>query len=125
MGGTGATGSNSIPARVLIKNPDESIIIGIDVDIDIELEVVENAVTVPIEAVETDNTGTYIYKLNDDNETVTRVEVELGLATDTHYEVVSGCSAGDKIVQNPATALKEIAAEGEKVAVTYASDAAV
>jgi len=125
MGGTASAGSNTIPARVLIKNPDESIIIGIDVDIEIELEVVENAVTVPIEAVETDNTGTYIYKLNDDNETVTRVAVELGLATDTHYEVISGCSEGDKIVQNPATSLKEIAAEGEKVAVTYALDAAV
>ncbi len=125
MGGTASAGSNSIPARVLIKNPDESIIIGIDVDIDIELDVVEDAVTIPIEAVETDDKGTYIYKLNDDNETVTRVAVELGLATDTHYEVVSGCSEGDRIVQNPATALKEIAENGKKVAVTYTSDAAV
>ena len=125
MTGSTSNGSNSIPARVLIKNPDESVIIGIDVDIDIELDVVEDAVTIPIEAVETDDTGTYIYKLNDDNETVTRVAVELGLATDTHYEVVSGCSEGDKIVQNPATALKVIAEEGKKVAVTYSSDAAV
>lgn len=125
MTGSTSSGSNSIPARVMIKNPDESIIIGIDVDIDIELDVVEDAITVPIEAVDTDDTGTYIYKLNDDGETVTRVAVELGLATDTHYEVVSGCSEGDKIVQNPATALKEIAENGKKVAVTYSSDAAV
>lgn len=125
MTGSTTSGSNSIPARVLIKNPDESVIIGIDVDIDIELGVVEDAITVPIEAVETDATGTYIYKLNADNETVTRVAVELGLATDTHYEVVSGCAEGDKIVQNPATALKDIAENGKKVAVTYSSDAAV
>lgn len=125
MSGSTTNGSNSIPARVLIKNPDESIIIGIDVDIDIELDVVEDAITIPIEAVETDATGTYIYKLNADNETVTRVAVELGLATDTHYEVVSGCAEGDKIVQNPATALKDIAENGKKVAVTYSSDAAV
>ncbi len=125
MGGTTSSGSNSIPAQVLIKNPDESIIIGIDVDIDIELGAVENAVVVPIEAVETDGTGSYIYKFNEDDSTVTRVPVELGLATDTQYQVVSGCKAGDKIVQNQATALKEIAEEGKKVAVTYAQSEAV
>ena len=125
LSGTASSGSNSIPARVIIRNPDESIIIGIDVDIEIELDIVENAVTVPIEAVETDATGTYIYKLNSDGETVTRVPVQLGIATDTHYEIVSGCSKGDKIVQNPANTLKEIADEGKKVAVTYSSDASV
>lgn len=125
MGGSSSGGSNSIPAQVLIKNPDESVIIGIDVDIDIELGAVDNAVVVPIEAVETDDTGSYVYKFNEDDSTVTRVAVELGLATDTQYQVVSGCEAGDKIVQNQAIALKEIAEEGKKVAVTYATDEAV
>lgn len=125
MGGSSSGGSNSIPAQVLIKNPDESVIIGIDVDIDIELGAVDNAVVVPIEAVETDDTGSYVYKFNEDDSTVSRVAVELGLATDTQYQVVSGCEAGDKIVQNQAIALKEIAEEGKKVAVTYATDEAV
>ena len=62
---------------------------------------------------------------NEDKETVSRVPVELGIATDTQYQVISGCSVGDKIVQNPATALKEIAEEGKKVAVVYATDSAV
>ncbi len=125
MGGSTSAGSNSIPAQVLIKNPDESVIIGIDVDIDIELGAVDNAVVVPIEAVETDDTGSYIYKFNENDSTVTRVAVELGLATDTQYQVVSGCEVGDKIVQNQALALKEIAEEGKKVAVTYANSEAV
>ncbi len=125
LSGTASSGSNSIPAQIIIKNPDESIIVGIDVDIEIELEIVNNAVIVPIEAVETDDTGTYVYKLNADGETVTRVPVQLGIATDTHYEVVSGCNAGEQIVQNPANTLKEIAVEGKKVAVTYSSSAAV
>lgn len=125
MGGTSAGSSNTIPAKIRIKNPDESVIIGIDVDIDIELDSVDEAVVVPIEAVETDDTGNYIYLFNENKDTVSRVPVELGLATDTQYQVVSGCTVGDKIVQNPATALKEIAEEGKKVAVVYADDAAV
>lgn len=125
MGGASSGSSNSIPAQVLIKNPNESVIIGIDVDIDIELGVVDNAVVVPIEAVETDDTGSYVYKFDENNSTVSRVAVELGLATDTQYQVISGCSVGDKIVQNQAIALKEIAEEGKKVAVTYATDEAV
>lgn len=125
MGGTSTGSSNTIPAKVRIINPDESVIIGIDVDIDIELDSVAQAVVVPIEAVETDDTGNYVYLFNEDKQTVTRVPVELGLATDTQYQVVSGCSVGDKIVQNPATALKEIAEEGKKVAAVYADDTAV
>lgn len=125
LGGAASSSSNTIPAKVKINNPDESVIIGIDVDIDIELDSVDNAVVVPIESVETDDTGNYIYMFNEKNSTVTRVPVELGLSTDTQYQVISGCSAGDKIVQNPATALKTIAEEGEKVAAVYENDAAV
>lgn len=123
--GTSTGSSNTIPAKVKIINPDESIIIGIDVDIEIELDSVDETVVVPIEAVETDDTGNYVYLFDETNETVTRVPVELGIATDTQYQVLSGCAAGDKIVQNPATTLQEIAAEGEKVAAVYATDSAV
>lgn len=125
LGGAASSSSNTIPAKVKINNPDESVIIGIDVDIDIELDSVDNAVVVPIESVETDDTGSYIYMFNEKKSTVTRVPVQLGLSTDTQYQVVSGCTAGDKIVQNPATALKAIAEEGEKVAAVYENDAAV
>ncbi len=126
MAGASASGSNSIPAKVLIKEPDESIIIGIDVNIDIVVDTVENAVVVPIEAVETSAAGNFIYKYDEETETVSRVEVELGLASDTQYQIVSGCEAGEKIVQNQSTALQEIAQEGKKVAATpYENEMAV
>lgn len=117
---TGATsgGSNTIPAQVLIKNPDERIIIGIDVNIDIIVDTVENAVVVPIEAVETSSVGSFVYKFDEETNTVSRVEVEIGLASDTQYQVVSGLSEGDKIVQNQSSALQEIAEEGKKVVAT-------
>ncbi len=117
---TGATtgSSNTIPARVLIKNPDERIIIGIDVNIDIIVDTVDNAVVVPIEAVETSSAGNFVYKFDEKTNTVSRVEVEIGLASDTQYQIVSGVSEGDKIVQNQSSALQEIAEEGKKVVAT-------
>lgn len=118
MTGASSTGSNTIPAQVLIKNPDERIIIGIDVNIDIIVDTVENAVVVPIEAVETSSAGSYIYKFDEETNTVSRVEVEIGLASDTQYQIVSGLSEGDKIVQNQSSALQEIAEEGKKVIAT-------
>lgn len=125
-GGSSSAGSNSIPAKVLIKQPDESIIIGIDVNIDIVVDTVENAVVVPIEAVETSAAGSFVYKYDEKTETVSRVEVELGLASDTQYQIISGCEAGEKIVQNQSTALQEIAQEGKKVAATpYETETAV
>ena len=118
IAGTTSGGSNTIPAQVLIKNPDERIIIGIDVNIDIIVDTVENAVVVPIEAVETSSAGNFVYKFNEETNTVSRVEVEIGLASDTQYQIVSGLSEGDKIVQNQSSALQEIAEEGKKVVAT-------
>ncbi len=114
--GGASTSSNTIPAQVIIKNPDKSIIIGIDVDIDINVDTVEDAVVVPIEAVLSDATGDYIFKYNEDNKTVEKVKVELGLASETQYQIVSGCAAGDKIVQNQSSSLES----GAKVIATYA-----
>ena len=122
MTGASSTGSNTIPAQVLIKNPDERIIIGIDVNIDIIVDTVENAVVVPIEAVETSSAGNFVYKFDEETNTVSRVEVEIGLASDTQYQIVSGLSEGDKIVQNQSSALQEIAEEGKKVAATPFED---
>ncbi|MBQ2963943.1 MAG: hypothetical protein IJE14_04710 [Clostridia bacterium] len=118
MTGGSTTGSNTIPAQVLIKNPDERIIIGVDVNIDIIVDTVENAVVVPIEAVETSSVGSFVYKFNEEDSTVTRVEVEIGLASDSQYQIVEGLSVGDKIVQNQSSDLQEIAEEGKKVAAT-------
>ena len=87
-------------------------------NIDIIVDTVEDAVVVPIEAVETSAAGNFIYKYDEETETVSRVEVELGLASDTQYQIVSGCEVGEKIVQNQSTALQEIAQEGKKVAAT-------
>ncbi len=116
-GGT-TSGSNSIPAQVLIKNPDERIIVGIDVNIDIIVDTVEDAVVVPIEAVETSSSGSFVYKYDEEAKTVSRVKVEIGLASDTQYQIVSGCEAGDKIVQNQSSSLQGIAEEGQKVIAT-------
>lgn len=117
-GGSTSSGSNSIPAQVLIKEPDESIIVGIDVNIDIIVDTVEDAVVVPIEAVETNSTGNFVYTYDEETKTVSRVEVEIGLSSDTHYQILSGVSVGDKIVQNQSSQLVEIAEEGKKVIAT-------
>ncbi len=117
-GSSSSGGSNSIPAQVLIKNPDESIIVGIDVNIDIIVDTVEDAVVVPIEAIETNSSGSYVYKYNEDSKTVSRVEVEIGLSSDTQYQILSGVEVGDKIVQNQSSQLQEIAEEAEKVIAT-------
>ncbi|MBR3801836.1 MAG: hypothetical protein IKK37_00130 [Clostridia bacterium] len=118
MTGTTSSGSNTIPARILIKNPDERIIIGIDVNIDIIVDTVENAIVVPIEAVETSSAGNFVYKFDEESNTVSRIAVEIGLASDTQYQILSGLSEGDKIVQNQSSALQEIAEEGKKVVAT-------
>ncbi len=117
-GSSTTAASNSIPAQVLIKEPDESIIVGIDVNIDIIVDTVEDAIVVPIEAVETNSTGSFVYVYDEETKTVSRVAVEIGLSSDSQYQIVSGIELGDKIVQNQSSQLKGIAEEGKKVSAT-------
>jgi len=66
-----------------------------------------------------DANGDYVFKYNKDKKTVEKVEVELGLASDTSYEIVSGVQAGDEIVQNQSSSLDG----GAKVKAEYATEA--
>ncbi len=103
----GSSTGSTIEARVLIKEPDDHIIVGLDVDISIDIETVEDAVVVPIESVLSDSTGHYIYLYDGETKTVSKTEVKLGLTSDTGYQILSGCKSGDTIVRNQSSSLED------------------
>ena len=50
--------------------------------------------------------GTYVYKYNEGEKTVTKTRIETGAVSDTQYQVTSGLNVGDKIVATPASDYK-------------------
>lgn len=96
-----------VECKVTINNPDENIIIGFDADVEIQTGVYESVTVVPIESIVLQKDGTYVYKYNEEESTVTKTQIETGAISDTAYEVTSGITEGDVIVATPATDYEE------------------
>lgn len=90
--------SSVIPAQITIDNPDRSVIVGVDVQVSIITDTVENAVVVPVEVICIDGEDIFVYVL-EDGKAVKR-NVELGISSDTHYQILSGISDKDILIKN-------------------------
>lgn len=96
-----------VECTVTINNPDENIIVGFDANVLIQTGVYDDTVVVPTESIVLAKDGSYVYKYNEEDSTVTKTKIETGAISDTAYEVTSGLSAGDKIVSTPASDYEE------------------
>lgn len=110
--GGSTSSSNGALVQVKILKPDEKIIIGFDVDIKIDTKKIEDVLVLPIDAVVTDDGLNYAYVLDEENK-VHKTEIEIGSYSDDDYELLSGIEAGQKVVDNPKTTIKD----GEEIAV--------
>lgn len=57
----------------------------------------ENAVLVPVSAIQTKGGESYVTVVTDDNENGTQTKVETGIINDTYAQITSGVSEGDQI----------------------------
>lgn len=92
-----------VEVQVSVNNADDNIIAGFDADVEIAVGDYQNIVTVPIESIVLEKTGTYVYLYNEDDKTVTKTLIETGAVSDSVYQVTSGLQVGDKIVSTPSS----------------------
>lgn len=92
-----ASGSSSyVMATVSLKNPDPSIVLGLEATVEIATGSVENALAIPVSAANTDVNGTYCFVV--ENGVAHRREIVLGLSSDTVVEVQKGLQEGDEVI---------------------------
>lgn len=96
-----------VEVQVSVDAPDENIIIGFDADVEIQVGDYNGIITVPIESIILEKTGTYVYVYNEEEGAVTKTLIETGAVSDSVYEVKSGLNAGDKIVATPSSDYEE------------------
>lgn len=96
-----------VEVLVSVNNPDDNIIAGFDADVEIEVGDYKNIVTVPIESIVLEKTGTYVYLYNAEDETVTKTLIETGAVSDSAYQVTNGLQVGDQIVSTPSSDYEE------------------
>lgn len=91
-----SNGAAIVEARITITNPDQEIFLGVEAKAVISTGEVKDAITVPMEAVNTDVDGQFLYVVRDGR--LERRGVETGLATDLEIQIVSGLEEGEQVV---------------------------
>lgn len=87
---------NKIKTEVEFDAPDENVIIGVEADVTINTMSSEGAVLIPFESYYSDNTGTYVYVV--ENGLLAKKYFEAGIVTDEYVEVISGIKEGDEVI---------------------------
>ena len=79
-----------------VDDPNDDLRLGMTARVDISTSQKENALVVPIAALKTNNSGSYVVVVHDDGSTK-NVMVQTGIYSDDYVEITSGLSVGDKV----------------------------
>lgn len=90
------SGTPMVGVEVHIDEPDEKIILGLDAKLTIETRSVEDALLVPVEAINADREGDFLYVVEDGK--VVRKPVTCGISNDTYTEIIEGITEEDQII---------------------------
>lgn len=93
------TNANNMPvvaAQISITNADEDIYLGVEAKVVIYAQKAENVLLVPVEAVNADKNGDFVYVV--ENNVVVRKDVVTGVSSDTYIEIVSGLNENDQVM---------------------------
>lgn len=99
---TGGSADNAkIKVSVKINNPNDRVYLGIQADVVIFTEEKENVLTIPREAYYSDDTGEYVYVI--ENDVVEKKYVKTGIVNDEKVEITNGISAGQVVIVDAIT----------------------
>lgn len=98
MASTNASGSAMVGVEVHILNPDENIILGLDAKLEIHTNSSQNTLLVPIEALNADKDGDFLYIV--ENGVVVKKPVISGISSESYVEILEGIEESDLIVQS-------------------------
>lgn len=90
------SGVPMVSVKVHINNPDENIYLGIEAKVKVITASVENAVLVPVEAVNLDNDGTFCYVI--ENNVLVKRYVTTGASSEINMQIIDGITDGEEVV---------------------------
>ena len=103
---TTSVGTVAFPVRVSLDAGETRLFQGMSGSAEIEVQSIPDALTVPIESVLTSGDAKTVFVL-DATDVAHATPVKIGASTDTAAQVLSGLSAGDRVVTTGASALSD------------------
>ena len=92
-------------AYIKITNPDQDIFLGVEAKVLVSTGEVKDAITIPMESVNTDVNGQFVYVV--ENGIVVKKTVETGLTTDMEIEIKKGIEEGAQVITQLGTGISE------------------
>lgn len=94
-----------VGTEIHIINADDKIILGMDAKIVVYTDKTENALLIPVEAINADKEGDFLYVV--ENGIIVRKSIVCGISSDSYTEVLEGITEQDEIVLTSSLALEE------------------
>lgn len=94
-----------VGVEVQLLDPDENIILGLDARLTIYTQKAENALLIPVEAVNSDREGDFLYVV--ENGVVVKRPIVCGISSDIYTEVTEGITEEDQVILMSYTTLEE------------------
>ena len=105
MATTNASGAAVVGAEVAIENPDQSIFLGVEAKVEVHMATATDVVTVPVEVVNTDREGDFVFVAEEG--LVKKKRVTTGISSDTDIEIQEGLTAGEAVIMTTGQELEE------------------
>lgn len=105
MATTNASGAAVVGAEVEIRNPDQAIFLGVEAKVEVHMATAAGVVTVPVEAVNTDREGDFVFVAQDGM--VKKKRIITGISSDTDVEVQEGLTEGEAVILTTGQELEE------------------
>lgn len=96
MASLNASNTPMVGVELHLDEPDDRIILGLDAKLIVHTRSVQDALLIPVEAVNADRDGDFLYVV--ENGVVVRKSIVCGISNDTHTEVLEGITEQDQIV---------------------------
>lgn len=105
MAEANASNTPMVGVEVHLLAPDDRIILGMDAKLLVYTRKAENALMIPVEAINADKDGDFLYVVEDG--VVAKKPIVCGISTDTYTEVLEGITEEDVIIVTSYTNLEE------------------
>lgn len=116
-----------VGVEIHLNQPDDKIVLGLDAKIQIFTQKAENAILVPVEAINADKDGDFLYVV--ENGVAVRKPVVCGISSDLYTEIIEGITQQDEIIvtsygtiEEGVTVMSAPVAGGSQGAVTTANN---
>lgn len=98
-----ASNTPMVGVEVHLTNPDDKIILGLDAKLTVHTDSAQNALLIPVEAINADKNGDFLYVI--ENGMVVKRAITCGISSDEYTEVLEGITEEDQIIVNSLTGI--------------------